>query len=120
MSDKPVQASETPTENPTQTPKISAKDQVLLETIKNLQTKFENEDQLRSFFTRLAFEKYWYVDIEEFRAIFGEPTINDEALGKIKKFWVEKNITYFNMSYELLWPVKWVPVAIKYTTGLLR
>jgi len=119
MSETPVETAESTTKKRLQNLAISSKDKAVLDTINNLKSKFENEDQLRSFFTRPAFEKYWYVDIEEFREIF-EETIDDEALGKIKKFWAEKNITYFNMSYELLWPIKWIPVAVRYATGLLR
>jgi len=87
--------------------------------VETLKAKFENEEQIRNFFTKLAFEKYCYVNYDEFRQIFGD-RLEEEALGRVKKYWSEVNVTYYNLSYDLLWPIKWAPVAIKYATGIVR
>ncbi len=106
-------------ESPSTTYVISEKEKKILKEIEKITNKYENEETIRLFFSHPNFERFWYVSFEEYREIFGNP-IDEEAIGKIQKFWAEKNITYFNTSYDLLWYVKWVPVGIKFATNLFR
>jgi len=80
-----------------------------LETLKK---KFGTEESMRLFFNQLNFEKYWYVTFPEFRTIFGE-TLEENSLGRVKKYWSEINVSYFNLNYDYSWYYKWSPVFLK-------
>ena len=74
---------------------------------------FQNDQDLRNFFSSSLNEKYFYLTYEEYLRIFGI-SINEQNLSRINKKIVYGHLDYFNECYDSLWIYKWFPLLLKF------